>query len=47
MRADSFTTLDPAGPGRNAVRIQSNAAYDTHVSVYVLRNHVLDPLLEC
>ena len=35
MRADSFTTLDPNGPGRNAVRIQSNNVYTTHVSVYV------------
>ena len=35
MRADSFTTLDPAGAGRNSVRIQSNNVYTTHVSVYV------------
>ena len=35
MRADSFTTLDPNGPGRNSVRIQSNNVYNTHVSVYV------------
>ena len=36
MRADSFATLDPAGPGRNSVRIKSNAVYTTHVTVYVL-----------
>ncbi len=34
MRADSFSVLDPAGPGRKAVRIKSNAAYSTHVTVY-------------
>lgn len=35
MRADSFNTLNPAGPGRNSVRVRSNNAYTTHVSVYV------------
>ena len=35
MRADSFNVVDPSAPGRNAVRIQSNNAYTTHVSVYV------------
>ncbi|KAI0757393.1 2 beta-glucanase [Daedaleopsis nitida] len=39
MRADSFATLDPAGPGRNSVRIKSNAAYTTHVTVFDI-NHM-------
>ncbi|KAI0638992.1 2 beta-glucan [Trametes polyzona] len=38
MRADSFSKLDPAGPGRDSVRIQSNAQYTTHVSVYDIRH---------
>ena len=42
MRADSFTVLDPNGPGRSAVRIKSNNAYSTHVTVYAQRS--LDPL---
>ena len=33
MRADDFAVLDPAGPGRNSVRIKSNNVYTTHVSV--------------
>ncbi|OBZ78872.1 hypothetical protein A0H81_00340 [Grifola frondosa] len=37
-RADSFTTLDPAGPGRSATRLQSNNAYTTHVSVFDIRH---------
>ena len=35
MRADSTTTLDPSGPGRNSVRIRSVKTYTTHVAVYV------------
>ncbi|KAI0762600.1 2 beta-glucan [Fomes fomentarius] len=38
MRADSFNTLDPAGPGRNSVRVRSNNAYTTHVSVFNIRH---------
>ncbi|TFK92165.1 glycoside hydrolase family 16 protein [Polyporus arcularius HHB13444] len=38
MRADSFSVLDPAGPGRKAVRIKSNAAYSTHVTVFDIRH---------
>ena len=33
LRADYWTTLDPNGPGRNSVRIQSNKQYTTHVIV--------------
>jgi len=33
MAADSTTVLDPNGPGRNAIRIQSNNQYSTHVVV--------------
>lgn len=36
LRGDSTTTLSASGPGRNSVRIRSNAQYDTHVAVYVL-----------
>ena len=38
MRADSWTTLAPGGPGRNAVRIQSNKQYTTHVAVLDVRH---------
>ncbi|KAI0735577.1 2 beta-glucan [Earliella scabrosa] len=38
MRADDFNVLDPAGPGRNSVRIRSNNAYATHVSVFNIRH---------
>lgn len=34
MRADSTTTLDPSGAGRNSVRIRSLNTYTTHVAVY-------------
>lgn len=33
MRADDTTVLDPSGPGRNSVRIQSTASYTQHVVV--------------
>lgn len=33
MRADSTTTLNPSGPGRNSVRIRSLNTYTTHVVV--------------
>lgn len=36
MRADDTTVLTPSGPGRNSVRIRSNAEYTTHVAVYVI-----------
>jgi hypothetical protein len=35
LRADHTTVLNPAGAGRNSVRIASKKAYSTHVSVYV------------
>ncbi|KAG8907074.1 hypothetical protein FRC01_007826, partial [Tulasnella sp. 417] len=38
MRADYWTTLDPAGPGRNSVRIQSKKKYTTHVLVLDTRH---------
>ncbi|KIJ63546.1 glycoside hydrolase family 16 protein [Hydnomerulius pinastri MD-312] len=33
LRADSTTTLDPAGPGRNSFRLVSNDRYTTHVAI--------------
>ncbi len=36
MRADDTTVLAASDAGRKSVRIKSNAAYSTHVSVYVL-----------
>lgn len=38
MRMDATTVLDPAGPGRNSVRIISNANYTTHVAVFDIRH---------
>ncbi|RPD81602.1 2 beta-glucanase [Lentinus tigrinus ALCF2SS1-7] len=38
MRADDTTVLDASGAGRNSVRIKSNNAYNTHVSVYDIRH---------
>jgi hypothetical protein len=38
MRADATTVLSPSGPGRNSVRIQSYAAYTTHVVVFDIRH---------
>jgi len=38
MRADSWSMVDPSGPGRNSVRIQSNNQYTTHVAVLDLRH---------
>ncbi|KAG8957680.1 hypothetical protein FRC00_003644 [Tulasnella sp. 408] len=38
MRADSWTTLDPSGPGRNSVRIQSKKQYTTNVVVMDTRH---------
>ncbi|KAF9232412.1 glycoside hydrolase family 16 protein [Melanogaster broomeanus] len=34
LRADSTTTLDASGPGRNSFRLQSNAQYTTHVAIF-------------
>ena len=34
LRTDYTTVLSASGPGRNSVRIQSNAQYSTHVAVY-------------
>lgn len=38
MKMDAKTVLDPAGPGRNSVRIISNANYTTHVAVFDIRH---------
>ncbi|KAH7100895.1 glycoside hydrolase family 16 protein [Auriculariales sp. MPI-PUGE-AT-0066] len=38
MRMDATTVLDPAGPGRNSVRIMSKANYTTHVAVFDIRH---------
>lgn len=38
LRADSTTTLDPSGPGRNSVRIRSVKTYTTHVSIFDIRH---------
>ncbi|KAF8590993.1 glycoside hydrolase family 16 protein [Ramaria rubella] len=38
MRADDTTVLSASGPGRNSVRIQSNAQYSTHVVVMNIRH---------
>ncbi|KAF6758432.1 glycoside hydrolase family 16 protein [Ephemerocybe angulata] len=38
LRADYKTVLDPAGPGRNSVRIRSNASYTTHVAIFDVRH---------
>ena len=35
LRMDSTTVLDPAGAGRDSVRIRSKNTYPTHVLVYV------------
>ena len=35
LRADHTTVLNPAGPGRNSIRMKSNKLYTTHVTVYV------------
>lgn len=35
MRADFTSTLNPSGPGRNSVRIQSNAQVENGVIAYV------------
>jgi len=34
LRADNTTVLDPSGPGRNSVRIQSKNTYTTHVIIF-------------
>jgi len=39
LRADSTTYLDPAGPGRNSVRLRSKKAYRHHVAVFDI-NHM-------
>ncbi|KIJ39902.1 glycoside hydrolase family 16 protein, partial [Sphaerobolus stellatus SS14] len=38
MRADSTTVLDPAGPGRDSVRIQSNSQFTSHVLIMDIRH---------
>ncbi|EPQ56434.1 laminarinase [Gloeophyllum trabeum ATCC 11539] len=38
LRADYTTTLSASGPGRNSVRLQSNAQYSTHVAVFDIRH---------
>lgn len=39
LRTDYKTVLDPAGPGRNSVRIKSKKAYRNHVAVFDI-NHM-------
>ncbi|KAH7883437.1 glycoside hydrolase family 16 protein [Phlebopus sp. FC_14] len=34
LRADSTTTLDPNGPGRNSFRLVSNDRFTTHVAIF-------------
>lgn len=36
VRADFKNVLNPSGPGRNSVRLQSNKRFTTSVSVYVI-----------
>ncbi|EJD40541.1 glycoside hydrolase family 16 protein [Auricularia subglabra TFB-10046 SS5] len=38
MRADSWSVLDPNGPGRNSVRIQSKRSFTTHAAVIDVRH---------
>jgi hypothetical protein len=38
MRADSTKTLDPSGPGRMSIRVQSLKQYTTHVAVFDVRH---------
>ncbi|KAI0820859.1 laminarinase [Trametes gibbosa] len=38
IRADHTTVLNPSGPGRNSVRLQSNKQYTTHVTVWNIRH---------
>lgn len=38
LRTDFTTVLDPNGPGRQSVRIRSNAAYTTHVAIFSIRH---------
>ncbi|TRM66550.1 glycoside hydrolase family 16 protein [Schizophyllum amplum] len=38
LRMDSTTVLDPAGPGRNSVRLRSKNTYTKHVAVINLRH---------
>ncbi|EIW84068.1 glycoside hydrolase family 16 protein [Coniophora puteana RWD-64-598 SS2] len=34
LRADSYSYLDPNGPGRNTFRLSSNNAYTSHVAIF-------------
>ncbi|TFK22266.1 glycoside hydrolase family 16 protein [Coprinopsis marcescibilis] len=38
LRSDFTTVLDPAGPGRNSVRIISKQTYTTHVAIFDVRH---------
>ncbi|EKM55093.1 glycoside hydrolase family 16 protein [Phanerochaete carnosa HHB-10118-sp] len=38
LRADDTTVLDPVGPGRDSVRIQSLKSYTTHVAIIDVRH---------
>ncbi|THU77007.1 endo-beta-glucanase, partial [Dendrothele bispora CBS 962.96] len=38
LRADFKNTLDPNGPGRNSVRLQSNQQYETAVMIFNIRH---------
>ncbi|KAF4622601.1 hypothetical protein D9613_009002 [Agrocybe pediades] len=38
LRTDATTVLDPAGPGRNSVRITTKNTYTTHVAIFDVRH---------
>lgn len=38
LRADATTRLSASGPGRNSVRLQSKAAWATHVAIFDVRH---------
>ncbi|KAI1790873.1 endo-beta-glucanase [Ganoderma leucocontextum] len=38
IRADHTTVLDPNGPGRNSVRLESNKVYENHVTIWNIRH---------
>ena len=40
IRADHTTVLDPNGPGRDSVRLESNKVYENHVTVCVFIPHI-------
>ena len=40
IRADHTTVLDPRGPGRDSVRLESNNVYGNHVTVCVSHPYI-------